>query len=58
MTGTTRRLPAWEPEPLPLHVPHPPSPRTGRPSAPDDDDEREVERDERPGTHVTVIDIG
>ena len=61
MIGTTRRLPAWEPEPLPLYVPQPPSSRTGRPSAPDDDDEREPDldgRDERPGSHVTVIDIG
>jgi hypothetical protein len=46
---------------LPLHAPtSPPPPRNGRPSGQADveDEEREAERDERPGSHVVVIDIG
>jgi hypothetical protein len=57
MTGTTRRLPAWEPEPLPIQIPAPPDPhRTRRTPPGEDGDEREAER-EVPGSHVIVIDI-
>jgi hypothetical protein len=58
MTGTTRRLPAWEPEPLPIQIPAPPDSHRIRrtPSTDGGDDEREAER-EVPGSHVIVIDI-
>ncbi|HTJ40641.1 MAG TPA: hypothetical protein VL463_01050 [Kofleriaceae bacterium] len=60
MTGTTRRLPAWEPEPLPLQIPAPTDQRTRRSPADirDDGEEREAERETPAGSHVVVIDIG
>jgi hypothetical protein len=57
MTGTTRRLPAWEPEPLPLQIPAP-VPHRGQRTPADQGEEREAERDAPAGSHVVVIDIG
>lgn len=57
MTGTTRRLPAWEPEPLPLPAP-PPAPLPAHREVTAPNDEREAEREGPPGSHVVVIDIG
>ena len=59
MTGTTRRLPAWEPEPLPLQIPAPDQ-RTRRTPAEvgEDGEEREAERERPAGSYVVVIDIG
>ena len=56
MTGTTRRLPAWEPEPLPIQIPAPDSHRTRRTPPEGNGDAREAER-EVPGSYVVVIDI-
>ena len=56
MNGTTRPQPAWEPEPLPLAIPSPR--RTHRPDRPEVDDERSGDGEDRPGSHVVVIDIG
>ena len=57
MTGTTRRLPAWEPEPLPLQIPAPDPHRSQRMPT-EHGEEREAERDAPAGSHVVVIDIG
>jgi hypothetical protein len=57
MTGTTRRLPAWEPEPLPLQIPAP-DPHRGQRTPTEHGEEREAERDAPAGSHVVVIDIG
>ncbi|HUS64320.1 MAG TPA: hypothetical protein VMZ28_07240 [Kofleriaceae bacterium] len=49
-----RRMPVWQPEPLHIPVDEPPRRHIRQP---DDTDDADGDEDDRPGTHVIVIDL-